>query len=204
LPKLLVPLKNCKTMDSLKGKRIRLRAIEPTDEELLYRWENDPKIWQVSNTLSPFSHYVLRQYLEQAHLDIFQAKQLRLVIESSDGDKPVGLIDLFDFDPQHQRAGIGILIGESAEWGKGYAKESLGILLKYAFTVLLLNQVYCSIDEYNTASLNLFKNAGFRVTGKKEKWNRTLSGWSDEWFLQITADDWSVIDRNEGISLINV
>ena len=190
-------------MESLKGSRICLRAIEPGDEDLLYKWENDQGYWQVSNTLAPFSRHILRQYLDQAHLDIFQARQLRLVIETADSGKPVGLIDLFDFDPHNQRAGIGILIGESAEWGKGYAKDAIRVLLKYVFTVLLLNQVYCSIDESNIASLNLFKNAGFRITGIKEKWNRSFSGWSNEWFLQINAEDWSSSDRKEGISLRN-
>jgi diamine N-acetyltransferase len=190
-------------MEPLTGTRVRLRAIEPGDEDILYQWENDMRIWQVSNTLAPFSRHLLRQYLDQAHLDIFQAKQLRLVIEVIETDKPVGLIDLFDFDPHHQRAGIGILIGDSSEWGKGYAKEALKILLKYVFTVLLLNQVYCSIDESNTASLALFKNAGFRITGIKEKWNRSFTGWSGEWFLQMTAGDWSDRERNEGISLRN-
>jgi diamine N-acetyltransferase len=190
-------------MEQLTGVRVRLRAIEPGDEDILFKWENDQKYWQVSNTLTPFSRHILRQYLEHSHLDIFQAKQLRLVIEAIEPDMPVGLIDLFDFDPHHQRAGIGILIGDSAEWGKGYAKESLRILLRYVFSVLLLNQVYCSIDESNTASLNLFKDAGFRITGIKEKWNRTFTGWTNEWFLQITSEDWSAIERNEGISFRN-
>lgn len=190
-------------MELLYGTRIRLRAIEPGDEDILYKWENDQRYWQVSNTLTPFSRQILREYLDHAHLDLFQARQLRLAIEALDSEKVVGLIDLFDFDPHHQRAGIGILIGEPSEWGKGYAKDALNVLLKYVFTVLLLNQVYCSIDESNTASLNLFKNAGFRITGIKEKWNRSFIGWSNEWFLQITSDDWSLIDRKEGMSLRN-
>ncbi len=190
-------------MEPLHGSLIHLRAIEPGDEDLLFKWENDQKFWQVSNTFAPFSRKILRQYLENAHLDIFQARQLRLVIEAIEPEKPVGLIDLFDFDPHHQRAGIGILIGESNEWGKGYAKDALKTLLRYVFSVLLLNQVYCSIDESNTASLSLFKNAGFRITGIKEKWNRSFTGWSSEWFLQMTVDDWSLIDKNEGMSLRN-
>ncbi len=190
-------------MEPLQGSVVRLRAIEPEDEDLLYRWENDQRIWQVSNTLSPFSKKILRDYLSQAHLDIFQAKQLRLVIEATETGKAVGLIDLFDFDPHHQRAGIGILIGDAEEWGKGYAKDALRVLLKYTFTILLLNQVYCSIDESNSISLNLFKNAGFRITGIKEKWNRSFTGWSNEWFLQMTSEDWSLRDRNEGISFMN-
>lgn len=190
-------------MDTLKGTRIRLRAIEPSDEDILFKWENDQSIWQVSNTLAPFSREILRQYLSQAHLDIFQSRQLRLVIESLTGNTPVGMIDLFDFDPHHQRAGIGILIGETSERGKGYAKDALTTLLNYVFTVLLLNQVFCSIDESNIVSLNLFKNAGFRITGIKEKWNRSFNGWTNEWFLQMTSDDWLARELKEGTSLRN-
>jgi RimJ/RimL family protein N-acetyltransferase len=69
--------------------------------------------------------------------------------------------------------------------------------------VLLLNQVYCSIDESNAASMHLFRNAGFRVTGIREKWNRIPGGWSNEWFLQITAEDWLESGLKEGISLRN-
>ena len=179
--------------------RVRLRAIEPGDEDILSRWENDQRIWQVSNTLAPFSKQILRDYLASAHLDIFQAKQLRLVIETVDQGAAVGMIDLFDFDPHHQRAGVGILIGESADRGKGYAREALQILLHYAFSILYLNQVYCSIDESNLISVKLFEKAGFRVTGVREKWNRTLTGWSNEYFLQLTSSDWSAMELNPGI-----
>lgn len=178
-------------METLQGKFIKLRALEPEDEDLLLKWENDPAIWQVSNTFSPFSRHILRQYLAQAHLDIFQAKQLRLVIETIDPVIPVGMIDLFDYDPFHQRAGVGILIGEPDQRGKGFAGDALATLLRYAFSVLLLNQVYCSIDETNSISLKLFQKTGFRVTGKKQDWNRGPEGYSSEWFLQITYKDWS-------------
>ena len=178
-------------MEPLKGKLVRLRALEPEDEDLLLRWENDPAIWQVSNTFSPFSRHILRQYLAQAHLDIFQAKQLRLVIEILETGQPVGMIDIFDYDPFHQRAGIGILIGEQDQRNKGYAGDALATLLHYAFTVLLLHQVYCSIDATNSISLRVFQKAGFRITGNKESWNRGRDGYSDEWFLQILYPEWS-------------
>ncbi|HBB90732.1 MAG: hypothetical protein A2X22_11455 [Bacteroidetes bacterium GWF2_49_14] len=180
-------------MEPLIGKLIKLRAIEPADEDLLFRWENDTLNWQVSNTFAPFSRRILKQYLEQAHLDIFQSRQLRLVIETAEPLKPVGMIDLFDYDPFHQRAGIGILIGDPDQRGKGYALDALHALNRYAFKVLMLRQVFCSIDETNQISLSLFQKAGFRITGRKEQWNRGSEGWTDEWFLQITYTDWAAI-----------
>ena len=89
-------------MDKLKGEQIRLRALESEDLQLLYQVENNTEVWEVSGTVSPYSKFVLKQYLDNAHRDIFEVKQLRLVVETHDG-MTVGLIDLYDFDPRHKR-----------------------------------------------------------------------------------------------------
>lgn len=171
-------------MQILENKNIRLRALEPTDLKLLYKWENDSTIWEVSNTLKPFSLFVLKQYLESSHLDIFETKQLRLVIEQMDNNKAVGLIDLFDFDPYHRHAGVGILIHNKENQQKGYASEALQSLCNYAFTVLKLHQLYCNIASNNENSLRLFKNQGFEIAGLKKDWINTAHGWKDEYLLQ--------------------
>ncbi|QQS52000.1 MAG: GNAT family N-acetyltransferase [Bacteroidota bacterium] len=166
--------------------QIILRALEPEDIEYLYRWENDPQTWKVSNTISPFSRSVLNRYIENAHLDIFQTRQLRLMIDVKEDSltKTVGAIDLFDFEPLHLRVGAGILIGEAAERGKGYAQESLKKLCEYAFEVMQLHQVYCNIMANNEASLKLFQQLGFEQTGNKKEWIKTPEGYVDEWILQ--------------------
>jgi diamine N-acetyltransferase len=145
------------------------------------------EIWRVSNTLAPFSRYILKKYLETAHLDIWEAKQLRLVIETIDLPNPIplGMVDLFDFDPFHMRAGVGILIADSDERGKGYAKHALGCLVNYAFNTLLLRQLYCNVGKGNAVSISLFKSSGFEVVGVKKDWNRTKNGWEDEVMLQL-------------------
>lgn len=182
--------KNCSKLRTLKGNNIQLRALENSDLEILYDWENDPENWKVSQTLTPFSRKLLIKYLDQAHLDLFQIKQLRLVIELRESCLAIGLIDLFDFDPFNQKAGIGILIGEKAEREKGYAGEALRILLDYCFSILLLNQVYCNILESNKQSQHLFTQAGFSLSGTKKSWVKTNSGWEDEYFFQLLSQDW--------------
>ena len=83
----------------MESELIRLRALEPEDVGILYRWENDTEIWKVSNTTAPFSKYVLQRFIENQQRDIFETRQLRLIIESKEGGKPVGAIDLYDLDP---------------------------------------------------------------------------------------------------------
>ncbi len=172
-------------MDILQNDTVRLRAIEMQDIGLIYAWENDTEIWQVSNTITPFSRYVIKRYIENAHLDIYQAKQLRLMIDDRKAKKTIGTIDIFDFDPFHNRAGVGMLIAEKEYRRKGYASQSLELLINYAFKVLNLHQLYCNIPDNNKASLSLFQKHGFEIIGLKKEWLKTSAGYINEYMLQL-------------------
>jgi diamine N-acetyltransferase len=169
----------------MTGKNIALRAVELSDADLIYQWENDPEIWQVSNTITPFSRYVIEQYILNSEQDIFTAKQLRLMIDHVSGKeiRTIGAIDLFDFEPLHRRAGVGILI-LNRERGHGYASEALELLKTYVFGTLQLHQLYCHITTDNTASLALFKKHGFVICGTRKDWLRLEDGWKEEHILQ--------------------
>ena len=172
-------------MNALETDIIKLRALEPEDVEILYRWENDPRIWKMSGTVAPYSKYILRRFIEDQKYDIYETRQMRLVIESKISGKPVGAIDLFDIDPYNQRAGVGILIYDKDDEGQGYASSALQALIRYSFQFLGLNQLYCNILSNNTRSLNLFRSKNFSVVGLKKEWVRTTTDWLDEYMLQL-------------------
>ena len=172
-------------MNMLESDLVRLRALEPEDADLLYKWENDTNIWKVSNTTVPYSRHILRQFIDSQKYDVFETRQLRLIIEAKDSNKPVGTIDLFDIDPYNRRAGIGVLIYDKKERCQGYASNALQIMSRYAFLVLHLNQLYCNILADNTPSLMLFRSKGFLTIGVKREWIKTTSGWLDEYSLQL-------------------
>ncbi len=166
-------------------KEILLRAPEPEDLELLYHWENDTSIWLLSNTLTPLSKYTLKKYIEISSKSIYESGQLRLMIELQSTGQTIGIIDLFEFDPFNQRAGVGILIADKGERRKGYAKMAIEALVDYAFNRLKLHQIYCNILADNTNSINLFEGLGFSITGKKEEWIRSGEKYLDEYILQL-------------------
>ena len=157
-------------MVTLKGEHIYLRALEPEDLDFVHTIENEESIWEISSTQTPYSKYLIKQYLDNAHKDIYEVKQLRLVI-SNYSDEPLGMIDIFDFDFNNRRAGLGILIKETKDRNKGFGSEALNLLTQYCFNQLHLHQLYCNISEDNTASITLFKNQGFKKIGLKEDWN---------------------------------
>lgn len=174
-------------MQILNGKITSLRAVEPSDIDLLYLWENNSSIWQLSNTLTPFSKHIIKQFIETAHQDIFQLKQLRLMIEKTNEKEiqTIGTIDLFDFDPLHKRAGIGILIADTKDRKKGYASDALDILIKYCFQTLQLHQLYCNITEDNIESVKLFQSKEFQLIGTKKDWLIFPSGAKNELMFQL-------------------
>ncbi|RZJ30578.1 MAG: diaminopimelate epimerase [Flavobacterium sp.] len=169
----------------LKGENIYLRALEPEDLEFLHSIENDENIWEVSNTQTPYSKFLIKRYLENAQQDIYEAKQLRLAICRNKEFRAVGLIDLFDFDPRNRRAGIGIMIKDKDQRGKGVGSEALALLIGYSFHQLNLHQIYANIDTGNEASISLFTKFGFNKIGTKKDWNIAGGKFKDESLFQL-------------------
>ncbi len=174
-------------MVTLKGQHIYLRALEPEDLDFIYKIENDTSLWELSDTQTPYSRFLIKQYLENAQQDIFEAKQLRLAICDSKNET-IGLIDVFDFNIKNKRAGIGILIQSEENRNHGYGKEALNLLVNYCFDTLHLHQVYANIYESNLASLKLFEGNGFKKIGLKKDWSFDGTQYSNEYILQRIND----------------
>lgn len=162
---------------------ITLRALEPDDLELIYAWENDLKVWRVSNTRTPLSKFALANYIKSNDRDIWESRELRLMIEDA-AHQPLGTIELFDFDPYHSRAGVGIMIHDASERRRGYASQALELLFDYALNELGMVQLYANIAASNEPSLQLFEKRGFVQTGLKKHWLKIPGGWDDEYFYQ--------------------
>lgn len=170
-------------MVKLSGKNIYLRALEASDLDFLYKLENDESVWEVSETQTPYSKYILKQYLENSHKDIYEVKQLRLAISGLD-EELLGFIDLYDFNPRSNRAGVGIIVLASQNRNKGVGTEALQLLIEYAYSSLNLHQLYANISEDNLHSIKLFKNLGFEKSGVKKDWNFVSGKYKNEVLYQ--------------------
>lgn len=162
----------------LENEKIRLRAIEPNDLEQLYIWENNPVIWMVGNSRQPYSKFTLKQYIINSGQDIYENKQLRLMLVDKDTDKAVGTVDLFDFDMHHSRISLGLFVDKAFQ-GKGYAKSALHLVEDYVFNFLQIQQLYCHIAETNTVSRKMFENEGYEANGILKHWIKTPEGYDN-------------------------
>lgn len=162
----------------LSNEIVKLRALEPEDLELLYAWENDPALWLAGNTLKPYSRFELKSYIENAGSDIYEQKQLRLMIDNASTGETLGTVDLFDFDVFHQRIALGLFI-DNQHKGKGYAKAALSIVENYVFNFLNIQQLYVQIAADNLASIAMFEKSSFAKNAVLKNWIRKNDNFVD-------------------------
>ena len=162
--------------------KISLRALEIDDLEFLFEIENNRNLWKISYTILPFSKYYLEKYIKESNFDIFSEKQFRFVI-SLENKFPLGLIDLFDFDPVHHRAGIGIVIDDTYR-KRGYALESIKLIEDISKNDLQIHQLYANVGIDNKDSFVLFKKLGYNEVGIKKDWNYLNGRYKDEVLFQ--------------------
>ena len=113
----------------MEDKKIRLRALEPEDLDFLYEMENEESLWEMGCTNVPYSRQVLLDYITTATADIYTDKQVRLIVENEQ-QEAVGIIDLMNFDPRHQRAELGIVIKKEHQH-QGLAQLAIRLLMQY-------------------------------------------------------------------------
>lgn len=168
----------------LKGQKIFLRAIEPEDATKVMIWENNPENWRVSGTEAPYSMHGILEYINSIQ-NFRQSGELRLMICQKENEHPIGTLDLFEANFRHGRAGIGILIGEQDKRNKGFAKESLELLIEYATIFLGFHNLTANVLEDNTSSISLFESTGFELVGTRKEWFFDHGKWINERIYQL-------------------
>ena len=162
---------------------IRLRALEPEDLDLLYRIENDMKLWNVGTTNVPYSRYTLHDYIATASNDIYVDRQVRMMVENLSGET-VGIVDLVNFDPHNCRAEVGLIILDAFR-RQGYGSSALTAIADYALQTLHLHQLYAFVDTSNEASLKLFRKQGYQPSSTINDWLYDGREYHDAVLLQL-------------------
>ena len=157
--------------------------MEPEDLDMLYNIENNVKLWNVGITNVPYSRYILHDYIANASNDIYTDRQVRLIVESENKES-VGIVDIVNFEPQHCRAEIGIVI-QNTYRGRGFARAAIRETIHYSSKVLHLHQLYAIICVDNEKSINLFKSLGFNQNAILKDWLFDGKGYYNAAMMQI-------------------
>jgi diamine N-acetyltransferase len=182
---------------------LNLRAIEPTDVDKLYLWENNPEIQQAGGVRAPMSRHQLWEYANNYDANPFSAGQLRLIIElkptadgsqatdsqnkatAEGGQQPTvcGVVDLYDVDAVNLRAMVGIMVAPQYRY-RGIASGALTLLEAYCRDLLGLHSLGAEVAADNQPSLALFSRCAYSHVGTRPQWYRRRDRFVDARLLQ--------------------
>lgn len=147
----------------LRGELTNLRAVERTDSRTLYRWFNDPAVmegWGLPD--ATVSHHEVQRRLEGWLADEERLQRpAAFVIEDLEGNE-FGFVLLSGYEAPHAACEVSLLIGETAEWGKGYAADALATLIDACFEHWQVFRLWLRVEPANERAVRLYERAGFR------------------------------------------
>ena len=143
----------------LHGQKSKLKLALPSDAPLILQWENNPEFWPITEQPGPFELHQIEEALQQSG-SLEQHQQARWIVFDLTM-RPVGLLDLFNFDATQKKAGIGILIGSASDRQQGYASDAIRTLLLRLRAIQQVQILECMIHEDNFQSIRLFQHLGF-------------------------------------------
>ena len=144
------------------GEKIKLRAIELVDKELLVDIINDGEIEHLLGGWAfPVSELAQEEWINALKENIHT---LRCMAIDKEENKAIGTVILSDIDYKNGTAEIHIKLGANSH-GKGYGTDIMKTVVKYAFQELRLHCIFGKINEYNVASQKMFERSGFNKEG---------------------------------------
>ena len=171
---------------NIYGKKVVLRAMEPSDCEMVREMFNDPEIEDlVVGWAFPLSKYAQEKWYENHYGD----QDFRFIIETEE-DGAVGIATLLDIDWKNRSAEHGIKLAKKERRGKGIGTDAVMAIMRYAFDELGLNRLNGSWFTDNIASKHMYMKCGWREEGIRRKYIYKHGQWRDLVVTGILAEDY--------------
>jgi RimJ/RimL family protein N-acetyltransferase len=184
--------------DVFSGNSVRLSAFDPEEmSKASPGWNRNSEYFRLLNSSGqPMqSSKAALKWMEEEVAELSPASYYFSIRTLAD-DRLIGELALDVVSWSGGDAFVGLGIGESAYWGKGYGTDIMNVLLRFAFTEVNLRRVTLNVFEYNPRAIRSYEKAGFRHEGRMRKvLNKEGRRW-DVLFMGILRDEW--MQRNTG------
>lgn len=183
--------------DVLTGKFVRLSAFDPEEMSKAFpRWNRNSEYLRLLNSSARpmLSPKAALKWMEEEAAEMSPASyyfSIRTLAE----DKLIGELGLDVVNWPGRDAFVGLGIGETEYWSKGYGTDVMNVLLRFAFTEINLRRVTLTVFEYNPRAIRSYEKAGFRHEGRKRQLlNREGKRW-DELYMGILREEWLELNK---------
>lgn len=148
-----------------EGTLIRLRAREPEDAPLLYRWFNDTEVTRHLAMRYPLSMKSERDFIERVSAPGYA--HAGFAVETLAESRLIGGVDLLNTTPECRCASLGIAIGDKTAWDGGYGTDTMRTVCRFGFEMMNLHRIELEVYAENERARHVYEKVGFVVEGRR-------------------------------------
>lgn len=178
--------------DVFAGRFVRLSAFDPEEMSKAFpRWNRNSEYFRLLNSSGqPLQSSKAALKWMEKEVNELEVDVYLFSIRTLTDDKLIGELALDVVNWSAGDAFVGLGIGETEYWGKGYGTDVMNVLLRFAFTEVNLRRVTLSVFEYNPRAIRSYEKAGFRHEGRiRNVLNKEGRRW-DILYMGILREDW--------------
>ncbi len=175
---------------TLHADRLLLRPFTPADARPLTALMTDPVVLRYWDAPPWRDDSRAERFLAMCRQLTDEGTGARLAVERSEDGAFIGWLSLTRWDPDFRSATLTVVFAE-AVWGRGYATEAAGALLRWAYATLDLNRVQAEADTRNAVCARVLGKLGFRLEGTLREDCIVDGVVSDSWVFGLLRRDWS-------------
>ncbi len=173
----------------IEGKLVNLRAPEMTDLDRNATWVNDREVTRFLAFRYQMSLAAEEAWLRELASKPTSYERVFFAIETKDGVH-IGNTNLFEVKPEDRKAKLGIMIGDTSYWSKGYGSDALMTLLRFAFEEMNLNRVELDVFDFNERALASYRKCGFVEEGRRRQALFKAGAYHDVVLMGVLREDW--------------
>ncbi len=176
------------------GQIVRLRPPEREDLSTFVEWLRNPQLRRYI-TMRYISHALEERWFESM-LDRTGGPtptKLHFVIETLDAEgKAIGVIALENIQWMDRAAEVGIVVGDTDFWGKGYGSDAMHTLLDVAFRWYNLHRIFLRVVSDNERAIRSYTKCGFQQEGIQRDSTFVDGQYKDLIIMSILEDEFKV------------
>src|SRR5487761_1336088 len=172
------------------GELIRLAAPRAGDAETISRWSEDGEYRRLADTDAPRplppAFFAERDEASEPRLDGYEFR-----IRTLEDDRLVGFVALFSIEWANGHGWVAIGIGDESDRGKGFGKEAVRLLQRFAFHELGLRRLSLDVIADNAPALALYRGLGFQEEGRLRERVYRDGRATDLVYMGLLGRDWA-------------
>ncbi|MEG2789189.1 MAG: GNAT family protein [Romboutsia sp.] len=171
--------------EKLIGNKVYLSPIDKNDYIKYTKWVNDMDV-AIGMTFATMS---IDEESEKKALERLSNGQFNFAIVIKETNQLIGTVGFPRIDNINRVGEVGIFIGDKNNWGNGYGKEALNLLLDFGFNLLNLNNIYLKVYSFNNQAIQCYRNIGFKEAGRLREAKIIGANKYDEVYMDILAKE---------------